>query len=174
MNNTILKAKLFATEVHNEQTRKFSDELYIKHPERVAATVCELGGTDAMISAAWLHDVIEDCGVSYATIAAEFGPEIAEMVWGLTDQAPREWNRITRKSWEAGRLSMCSKEVQIIKIADLIDNTQDIVKSDPGFAKVYLKEKIVLLASLRKVPTILLNAAQVQVAEALQELENGI
>jgi len=36
-------------------------------------------------------------------------------------------------------------EAQIIKLADLVDNTACIGKNDPGFAKVYFLEKQLIL-----------------------------
>jgi len=43
------------------------------------------------------------------------------------------------------RLADSSREVQTIKVADLIDNTPSIVQHDPDFARVYLREKRDLL-----------------------------
>ena len=43
------------------------------------------------------------------------------------------------------RLADSSREVQTIKVADLIDNTPSIVEHDPDFARVYLREKRDLL-----------------------------
>lgn len=43
------------------------------------------------------------------------------------------------------RLAESSREVQTIKVADLIDNTPSIVQHDPDFARVYLREKRDLL-----------------------------
>ena len=41
-------------------------------------------------------------------------------------------------------------DAQTIKVADIIDNTKSIVRRDPGFAEVYLKEKAALLEVLTK------------------------
>ena len=46
---------------------------------------------------------------------------------------------------------MASKEAQMIKLADLIDNTKSIFKHDPKFAEVYIKEKVDLLEAMDKV-----------------------
>src|SRR3546814_14199201 len=63
----------------------------------------------------------------------------------LTDQF-HEGNRAARKSAEAVRLSSVSRDAQTIKLADFISNTRSILRHDPGFAKVYLKEKAQVLA----------------------------
>jgi hypothetical protein len=52
---------------------------------------------------------------------------------------------------------------QTIKVADLISNTRSIVAHDPGFAKVYLEEKRMLLEVLTKADPTLLNKAKEQV-----------
>ncbi len=44
-----------------------------------------------------------------------------------------------------------SYEAQIIKLADLIDNSDDIEANDPKFAKVFLKEKAHLIEVMDKV-----------------------
>ena len=59
------KARLFATSAHAAvgQKRKYTNEPYIVHPAEVAKLVEDVGGTQEMIAAAWLHDVIEDTQV---------------------------------------------------------------------------------------------------------------
>jgi hypothetical protein len=55
--------------------------------------------------------------------------------------------------------------VQTVKVADMIDNTSTIVEYDPKFAKVYLKEKRLLLKELTSADPILLEQAQSQIKE---------
>ena len=59
-------ARVYATAAHAAvgQRRKYTDQPYIVHPIRVAEIVDLYGGTDDMISAAYLHDVVEDTAVS--------------------------------------------------------------------------------------------------------------
>lgn len=150
MSDLIEKAMKFATLAHGDQVRKYGGELYINHPRRVAATLERIGCDNRTIATGWLHDVIEDCGVTFETIREKFGATVAWYVWGMTDQAPKHWKRIIRKSWEAGRLSMCYYEVQTCKLADIKDNSESIIKYDPNFAKIYIPEKEVVVTSLTK------------------------
>ena len=70
----------------------------------------------------------------------------------LTDVSkPEDGNRAVRKGIDATRLSLASKDAQIIKLADLIDNSDDILANDPSFGKVFLKEKAHLLDVMDKV-----------------------
>ncbi len=148
------KALKFSTAAHAavNQKRKYTGEDYIVHPIAVSNLVKENGGTDEMIAAALLHDTVEDTDVTREQIAEEFGWKIFKLVVELTDVTkPEDGNRATRKAIEAKRLGMASKEAQMIKLADLIDNTKTIVKHDPKFAKVYIQEKIALLEAMDKV-----------------------
>jgi len=52
-------------------------------------------------------------------------------------------------------------EAKTIKLADLIHNTESIVQNDPGFARTYLKEKLLTLQGLRGGdPTLMVRALQ--------------
>ena len=147
--DVVERARVFATAAHAavKQLRKYTNEPYIVHPEEVAALVAAAPeSTPDMVAAAWLHDVVEDTGVSIGTIRAEFGDEVAALVAWLTDV--EEGNRATRKRLACERLSRAPAGAQTVKLADLISNTRTIVAYDPSFAPVYLKEKRDLLAVL--------------------------
>jgi GTP pyrophosphokinase len=73
----------FATEAHRGQTRK-SGEAYIEHPIATAEYLARLRMDATTVAAALLHDVIEDCGVSYEVLEAKFGAEVARLVDGVT------------------------------------------------------------------------------------------
>ena len=102
--------------------------------------------TPEMLAAAWLHDTVEDTGVSLGLIEAEFGPEVADMVEMLTDVShANDGLRAHRKRIDREHTAKASPAAKTIKLADLIDNTRSIVERDPKFAEVYLKEKRLLL-----------------------------
>ena len=152
--NIIEKADLFASTAHAAigQKRKYTNVDYIVHPRRVSKIVADNGGTDDMIAAALLHDVLEDTQVTGELIAEVFGWKIHKLVVELTDiSKPEDGNRAKRKAMDAKKLSKVSKEAQIIKLADLIDNSDDIEANDPSFAKVFLKEKADLIKTMTKV-----------------------
>jgi guanosine-3',5'-bis(diphosphate) 3'-pyrophosphohydrolase len=166
------KAMVFAHKAHITQKRKYTQELYISHCAHVAALVHAAGGSWEMVAAAWLHDVVEDCGVSVHQIREEFGELVASYVIALTDHfaSAQFGNRSLRKSYEAERLSNCCAEVQSIKYADLISNTQSIVVQDKKFAKVYLKEKRNILEICTKGNPLLHQMAMDQLDSADKEL----
>ncbi len=75
----ISKAYEFAKTLHGNQTRK-DGTLYLTHPVEVALILSKLGFDEDVVSAALLHDVVEDCECDLETIKQEFNTDIAEMV----------------------------------------------------------------------------------------------
>lgn len=148
----ISKAANFADNKHRGQTRKYTGVAYITHCESVARGVRRVGGTPAMIAAAWLHDTIEDTDTTIAELVENFGQEITNLVMQLTDVYTSEnyphMNRAARKEFETERLATISPEAKLIKLADIADNTKDIVEHDPEFAVTYFREKAALLEVL--------------------------
>lgn len=148
------QARIFATAAHSAvaQLRKYTNEPYIVHPAEVFSIVSTVeGATEEMLAAAWLHDVVEDTGVTIEVIRAEFGDKVAELVGWLTDVSrPEQGNRATRKAIDRAHSAMAPAEAQTIKLADLISNTRSIVEHDEKFARTYLEEKRMLLAVMNK------------------------
>ena len=153
MTDIVERARMFATAAHAAvgQLRKYTFEPYIVHPAEVAGIVAEAGGTPEMIAAAWLHDTVEDTGVTSELIRAEFGDEVATLVGWLTDVSrPDHGNRAARKAVDRAHTAAAPAEAQTIKLADLICNTKSIVAHDPKFAVTYLAEKRALLEVMTK------------------------
>ena len=156
------RARVFATAAHAAvgQVRKYTFEPYIVHPAEVVSVVKSVPHTDVMLAAAWLHDVVEDTGVTIETIRAEFGAEVAELVGWLTDVSrPEQGNRAIRKAIDRAHSAMAPAEAQTVKLADLISNTRSIVAHDEKFARTYLEEKRLLLEVMTKGDAILMAEA---------------
>lgn len=176
----------FAVVAHGEQRRKYNNEPYVRHVERVAQTVMAYGGTTGMVMAALLHDVLEDTPVTEQemhTFLEEVcagtivkPAEVLQMVLELTDQFTKDHapghNRKRRKQMEVERQGKISPRAQTIKLADIIDNTRDIIAQDISFAKVYLPEIVALLEVLKSAePFRLYLLACYEVQKALFRLE---
>ena len=145
------RAREFATKAHDGQKRKYTGAPYIEHPAAVVEIVRSVPHTEAMLAGAWLHDVVEDCGVSRAEIAHHFGADVALIVDALTDVSTRDdGNRKARKALDLLHSAQAKPCAKTIKLADLIDNTSSIVEHDPEFAQVYLREKLALLEVLKE------------------------
>lgn len=162
------KAKIFATAAHAAvaQLRKYTGEPYIVHPAEVVSIVMTVPHTDEMLAAAWLHDVVEDTGVTIETIRAEFGEEVAELVGWLTDVSrPEQGNRATRKAIDRAHTAMAPAAAQTIKLADLISNSRSIMQHDEKFAKTYLEEKRLLLEVMTKGDPTLMEEARKHIGD---------
>lgn len=162
-------AMLFAREAHKDQRRRYTGNPYVDHLAEVAGIVATVAGqareavsVDEMLAVAWLHDCVEDQGVSIATIECRFGPTVAIGVAGLSDL--EQGNRATRKRLSRERLAVCPGWIQTIKCADLISNTSSIVQHDPEFAAIYLEEKRLLLDVMTRADSRLVEIAKAQAA----------
>lgn len=168
----------FARKAHGEQRRKYIEELYIEHPKRVAGLVKTVPHTEEMICAAYLHDVVEDTPVSIQDIQRKFGRKVASLVYELTDEFVKEnypnLNRKERKQKEVARLSTISIEAKTIKLADVIDNTQDILDYDRNFARRYIPEMVALTEALQGGHFKLLLRACYQVQKGLYVLKQDL
>lgn len=160
------RARVFATAAHAAvgQVRKYTFEPYIVHPTEVASIVATVPHTDEMLAAAYLHDTVEDTGVTILDIQIEFGNEVASLVSWLTDVSrPEDGNRAVRKARDREHIAMASAGAQTVKLADLIANTRSIVKHDAAFAKTYLAEKRLLLEVLTRGDAVLMAEARATV-----------
>jgi (p)ppGpp synthase/HD superfamily hydrolase len=155
--NLAEKAKKFAQDAHNSvnHRRKYTDEPYHVHPERVANIVASVVDDDEMIAAAWLHDVLEDVApknshYNDAAILQNFGPRVLALVLEMTDVSQlSDGNREVRKAIDRAHLAKASPAGQTIKLADMIDNIIDIGKHDKHFARVFRREALLSLPLLK-------------------------
>lgn len=151
MSELIERARTFATSAHQriDQRRKYNDQPYQVHLERVARLVSSVTHDEEMIAAAWLHDVVEDTPATMEDVESEFGAPVAGLVEALTDVSrPSDGNRAVRKEIDRRHTAHASPRAKTIKLADLIDNCEDIAHHDPRFARIYLQEMEALLAVL--------------------------
>jgi (p)ppGpp synthase/HD superfamily hydrolase len=152
--NILAKATLFADKAHDGQVRKFTGLPYISHTMEVMQIVRGVTNDDDVIAAAVLHDVIEDCGITYTDLAAEFNERVAYLVYQVTNTADEDdGNRDTRAYINRTLLRDVSPDAQTIKLADIISNVSGVdiaLECDPVWTKLYLEEKRELLKVLNK------------------------
>jgi hypothetical protein len=123
---------------------------YATHLENVAL-VESVSDKPETIAAARLHDVVEDTPATVESIEEAFGKSVASLVESLTDVSrPDFGNRAVRKEIDRQHLARASSRAKTVKLADLIDNCQDIGRNDTRFAKLYLKEMGRLLEVLQE------------------------
>jgi hypothetical protein len=145
------RAKRYATEAHGRinHRRKYTLDPYDIHLRGVADLVASVTGDPEMIAAAWLHDAVEDTPATFEDIGREFGPEVMRLVMELTDVSrPGDGNRAARKAMDLNHIRTASPRAKTVKLADIIDNTLDISRHDPRFARIYLGEMAAMLSVL--------------------------
>lgn len=176
MNSLVEKARDLAQWAHLEQRRKYTGEPYFNHCEGVALQLGLAGMPSWVIAAGYLHDVIEDCGITADDLRWEFrdaddAEAMVRLVLEVTDVSkPSDGNRAVRKAKDREHLARSSREGASIKCADLVDNTRSIVRHDRSFAKVYLREKRALLPVLLHAQPTLYVAAESELIKAEEEL----
>ena len=147
----VYEARRFAITAHRaiNHTRKYTGDPYEVHLSSVARLVEEAGGSQQMIAAAWLHDVLEDTDTVYGELETVFGREVADLVAEVTDVSrPRDGNRRQRKTLDREHLAKASPHAQTIKLADLINNAISVIEHDSGFARTFMAEMEQLLEVL--------------------------
>ncbi|NJP41734.1 bifunctional (p)ppGpp synthetase/guanosine-3',5'-bis(diphosphate) 3'-pyrophosphohydrolase [Oscillospiraceae bacterium HV4-5-C5C] len=125
----IYSAVDFALESHGQQKRA-SGEPYIIHPLAVADIVTELEPDDATLIAALLHDTVEDTPITKEKLVEAFGPEVQELVDGVTKLDKMSFNSREEMQAENFRkmfLAM-AKDIRVvwIKLADRLHNMRTL------------------------------------------------
>lgn len=123
-------AASFAARQHRHQLRKDLKTPYAAHVFRVAMTVSHVFGCrdESVITAALLHDTIEDTTTDFEDIESRFGTDVAAMVSALTKnmalpepEREREYDQ---------RLGAADWRVRLVKLADTYDNFADALETE--------------------------------------------
>jgi (p)ppGpp synthase/HD superfamily hydrolase len=125
----------FADRAHLQQVRKFTNLPYITHPLAVGELVRSHGGTEAQVIAAILHDTVEDTEISIGDVLRAFGQPVARLVAAMTKPHPYDYDMDVH-FW-----SLAPAEACLIRLADIVDNTNDVVDLNPHYAATYLPKK---------------------------------
>ena len=119
----------YALAAHNVQVRR-SGEPYFSHPLAVAVMLAEQRLDDASIITALLHDTVEDTGSTHDEVTAAFGPEIAQLVEGVTKLTKLQLTSMeTRQAEDFRKLFLAMSadiRVLLVKLADRLHNMRTI------------------------------------------------
>lgn len=113
-------ARDFALEKHAHQ--RYGERPYTVHLAAVREVLSWAGWGDAhpLAAAAWLHDVVEDTGVSREEVRERFGEEVERLVWAVTGVGA---SRKERNQDAYAKIRACP-EAAILKLADRIANVE--------------------------------------------------
>jgi hypothetical protein len=93
--------------------------------------------------------MVEDTPATFEDLEREFGADVTQLVKELTDVSrPGDGSRAVRKVIDRRHTAAASPRAQTIKLADIIDNCEDICRHDAKFGHVYLGEAALLLEVL--------------------------
>ena len=125
----ITRAYEFGAAAHAGQSRK-TGEAYITHPVAVAQELAEMRLDAQAITAAILHDTVEDTSVSLDDIAKQFGSEVALLVDGVSKLDQIEFRSRAEAQAESFRKMMLAMiediRVILVKLADRLHNMQTL------------------------------------------------
>ncbi|HQI80067.1 MAG TPA: bifunctional (p)ppGpp synthetase/guanosine-3',5'-bis(diphosphate) 3'-pyrophosphohydrolase [Deltaproteobacteria bacterium] len=125
----IEKAYVFSARVHQGQKR-LSGEPYLHHPLEVAHIVAQMRLDVTAVTAAFLHDAIEDSLTKREDIQQEFGEEVAQVVEGLTKISKMNFRSVEEQQAENFRkmILAMSKDLRVllIKLVDRLHNMRTL------------------------------------------------
>lgn len=126
---SVMHAYEFGAAAHDGQKRK-SGEAYISHPVAVAQELADMHLDSQAITAALLHDVVEDTEASLAQIEENFGPEVAGLVDGVSKLDQIQFRSRAEAQAESFRKMMLAMiediRVILVKLADRLHNMQTL------------------------------------------------
>ena len=164
MVSLVEQAYTFAEKCHEGQIRK-SGEPYIAHPLEAAAFLAELNLDGHTICGALLHDVIEDCNVTFDDIERRFGGEVAKMVDGVTKLTRMDYrlpgtetnginplddpDKLYAESLRKMLVAMAEDiRVVLIKLADRLHNMKTLDALPPAKRKSIAQETLDIYSPL--------------------------
>jgi GTP pyrophosphokinase len=146
------EALQYATQAHAGQTRS-GGEPYITHPMRVADHIRQYKQShnlDALISAAYLHDTVEDTDTTHEALQDLFGGLVASLVKELTSD-PEQIKKVGKAQYLAHKMAAMSSYALVIKLADRLDNVKDITTArTPQWRQKYKTETEHILNYIEK------------------------
>jgi (p)ppGpp synthase/HD superfamily hydrolase len=149
-------ARTFALDAHAGQM--YGDKPYSVHLDAVAGIVLQqfksnatalvnMGapGMEVAVSAAYLHDVVEDTAVTIEEVEAMYGPHIADAVLLCTDEPGK--NRKERKAATYAKIAGLDRDRNgvviglVVKASDRLANLKaGVASGKDGLLSMYRKE----------------------------------
>lgn len=149
--NQLRNAYSFGQGAHSGQFRK-SGEPYISHPVAVARILCTLHLDTPTLTAALLHDVVEDTDISKAEISERFGEPVAELVDGVSKLTKIEFQTQEEAQAENFRkmLLAMARDVRVIliKLADRLHNMRTLEAMLPAKQRSIARETLEIYAPI--------------------------
>ncbi|MCA1780375.1 MAG: bifunctional (p)ppGpp synthetase/guanosine-3',5'-bis(diphosphate) 3'-pyrophosphohydrolase [Xanthomonadaceae bacterium] len=147
----VLRAFEVGERAHRGQTRRSGEE-YILHPVAVATILAEMRMDHQTITAAILHDTVEDTPLSLLDLSLEFGEAVAKLVDGVTKLDKMKFRTRQEADAESFRklLLAMSRDLRVIfiKLADRLHNMRTISAMSPGARRRISNETLQIYAPI--------------------------
>ncbi|GAB3623186.1 GTP pyrophosphokinase [Mariniluteicoccus endophyticus] len=145
----IERAYRTAEHYHRGQLRKSGDP-YITHPLAVTTILAELGMTEPTLCAALLHDTVEDTSYTLEQLTADFGPEVAGMVDGVTKLDKLTYGASAQAETIRKMVIAMSRDIRVlvIKLADRLHNMRTLHFLRPDKQSRIARETLDIFAPL--------------------------
>ena len=147
----INKAYDFACEAHSGQYRSSGDP-YVTHPIAVASILGSFRMDEDSLTAAMLHDVMEDSGIPKSVIEKKFNKEVADLVDGVSKLNTLTISSKTESQAEnlQKMVLAMSKDIRVIvvKLADRLHNMRTLLYLDRGKQLRIAKETLEIYAPI--------------------------
>ena len=123
----IERAYEVAAQQHAGQVRKSGDP-FITHPLAVTTILAELGMNSETLSAALLHDTVEDTDYTLAELRREFGDDVATLVDGVTKLDKVKYGDAAQAETVRKMVVAMSRDIRVlvIKLADRLHNMRTL------------------------------------------------
>jgi (p)ppGpp synthase/HD superfamily hydrolase len=130
-----VEAFAFAAHAHAFQKRDDMGDAYVTHLAEVAASCARHEPFDpVLVTAAILHDTLEDTATTEDALRSAFGDEITEIVLEVTD--PTELKGKARRERQVTHIATASMRAKLIKIADKTSNVAELADLPQGIGRV--------------------------------------
>ncbi|HTL22638.1 MAG TPA: bifunctional (p)ppGpp synthetase/guanosine-3',5'-bis(diphosphate) 3'-pyrophosphohydrolase [Mycobacteriales bacterium] len=123
----VVRAYEIAEQMHGDQRRR-SGDLYITHPLAVATSLAELGMDPTTLTAALLHDTVEDTPYTLEDVREEFGEDVAHLVDGVTKLDKIKYGEAAEAETIRKMVVAMARDprVLVIKLADRLHNMRTL------------------------------------------------
>lgn len=120
------RAVKFATDAHAGTERRCKGYPYIIHPMEAVAIVATMTNDPEMLSAAILHDTVEDTDVTLEQIRELFGDRVATLVHHETAPMDKNLSWRERKTIQVKQLATAPYDSKVVALGDKLSNMQGI------------------------------------------------
>ncbi len=166
----IERARRFSEIAHEGQTRT-GGEPYATHPAAVVDLLRKHGVTDEnVLAAGYLHDTMEDSGVTQDQLARAFNPTVANLVAQLTIPREQEEPSEKKNAWLLAHAPTLTPDAKWIKLADRAHNVRQLYAKTPEKQQRYIKATRGLIEALKPWPS---DSLAQEIIAGLERYENG-